>query len=61
MGSVKKIYFLSVPIALWWLISEDFGWFYGLLMIVPVSMFIGLVIAAIFDWFLEPLVHWIKK
>jgi hypothetical protein len=61
MGSVKKIYLLSIPIALWWLISEDFGWFYGVLMIVPVTVFIGLLLAAILEWLIEPLVRWIKK
>ena len=61
MSGVKKIYLLSIPISLWWLISEDYGWFYGILMIVPVTFFIGLVLAAIFEWFLEPLVRWLNE
>jgi hypothetical protein len=58
--AIAKILFLSFPIALWYLISTGWGWG-SVLMIVPVTVFIGLAFTVILEWFIEPLVRWINK
>ena len=58
--AMAKMLLLGFPIALWYLISQDWGWG-TVLMIVPVTFFIGLAFTVILEWFIQPLVRWINK
>lgn len=58
---MTKIVFVSFLIALWYLISEETGWFYSFIFIAPYTFLVALCLSAFFNYILEPLVRWINK
>ena len=59
---MAKIGFISFLLALWILIFYfDSGWFLTLLLSAPMTALVGMGLALVLEYVLEPLLRWIKK
>ncbi len=61
-SSMPKIGLISFLISLWILIFYwDFGWIMTLIMILPMTALVGMGVAVVLEWVIEPLVRWINN
>ena len=59
---MAKIIFISFLISLWVLATDpDMGWVMTLILIAPTTFLVGMGIAFVLEYFIEPLLRWIKK